>query len=412
MQSLKSDEGTALNWLNGQQSTMFELTRQWAAQNSGSQNLAGLAAMAKLLATEFAALGRISLEPPAQVEAVNSEGQLVPVVRGHNLFLNVRPEAPVQVLLAGHMDTVFGPEHPFQTGRGVEGTHLNAPGAADMKGGLCVMLHALKALERHPAASQLGYQVIINSDEEVSSLGSAALLQTAARKAHLGLVFEPAQADGTLAGARKGIGAYTAVVRGKGAHAGRNHELGRNAIVAVSALFVVLARLTGARDGLTINPARVDGGGPTNVVPELAVGRFEARVKHHADRDFVDAEIRRIVAEVALQHDLVIDLHGRFNRPPKPFDAQQQELFEAVKHCGDALDIPVMWQASGGCCDGNNLAEAGLAVVDTLGVRGGNIHTAGEYMIIDSLSERAKLSALLLMRLATGAITLKNKATA
>ncbi len=388
---------------------MFEHVQQWTSINSGSQNLTGLSQMSHILQRAFSALGEPKLLAPTKVDAVNANGESVPVVRGHNLYLSVRPQAPVQVVLAGHMDTVFGLDHSFQKGRGIEGDRLNAPGAADMKGGLCVMLHALKAFEQHPAAHELGYQVVINSDEEVSSLGSAALLNEVASKAHLGLVFEPAQADGTLAGARKGIGNFTAVVKGRGAHAGRNPELGRNAITAVSDLFVELGKLSGARDGLTINPARVEGGGPTNIVPELAVGRFEVRVKQHADSDFAMGEIKQLADMVAKRHDVQIDLHGRFNRLPKPLDTRQLELFDAVKLCGTALDIPVMWQASGGCCDGNNLAAAGLAVVDTLGVRGGNIHTSEEFMIIESLCERARLTALLLMRLATGVISVSPK---
>ncbi len=411
MHSISPVETTVLNWLTGQQKTMFEHVQHWTTINSGSQNLTGLAQMSHILQREFNALGEAKLFAPTKVEAVNASGETVQVVRGHNLYLSVRPQAPVQVVLAGHMDTVFGLEHPFQKGRGVDGHTLNKPGAADMKGGLCVLLNALKAFEQHPAALELGYQVVINSDEEVSSLGSTALLTEAAGKAQLGLVFEPAQADGTLAGARKGIGSFTAIVKGRGAHAGRNPELGRNAITAVSDLFVELSKLSGVRDGLTINPARIEGGGPTNIVPELAVGRFEVRVKQHADSTFAEVEIKRIADMVANRHDVLIDVHGRFNRPPKPIDGKQLELFEAVRRCGTALDIPVMWQASGGCCDGNNLADAGLAVVDTLGVRGGNIHTSEEFMIIESLSERAKLSALLLMRLATGAISLSPQAS-
>lgn len=409
MHTISPTEMSALNWLSAQQDAMFEQTQHWTTVNTGSQNLSGLAQMSQLLKTEFQALGDVTLLPPTKVEAINAEGELVQVTRGYNLYLSTRPQAPVQVVLTGHMDTVFGLSHPFQVGRGKEGGALNAPGAADMKGGLSVMLHALKAFEQHPAALELGYQVIINSDEEVSSLGSAALLAKAAAKAELGLVFEPAQVNGTLAGARKGIGSYTAIVKGRGAHAGRNPELGRNAIIAAADLFVELAKLSSAREGLTVNPARIDGGGPTNVVPELAVGRFEVRVKLHEDRDFADTEIKRIAKMIAARHEVKIDLHGRFNRPPKPLDKKQLELFEAIKHCGADLDIPVTWQASGGCCDGNNLADAGLSVVDTLGVRGGNIHTKDEFMVIESLSERAKLSALLLMRLATGAISLSPK---
>jgi glutamate carboxypeptidase len=85
-------------------------------------------------------------------------------------------------------------------------------------------------------------------------------------------------------------------------------------------------------------------------------------------------------------------------------DAASLALFEAVRRCGADLGQAIGWQATGGCCDGNNLAEAGLAVVDTLGVRGGAIHSRDEFLITDSLVERAQLTGLLLMRLASGEI--------
>ena len=62
--------------------------------------------------------------------------------------------------------------------------------------------------------------------------------------------------------------------------------------------------------------------------------------------------------------------------------------------------MPIQFMPTGGCCDGNNLAASGLPNIDTLGVQGGNIHSDKEYMRLASLSERAKLSALLMLRLA------------
>jgi glutamate carboxypeptidase len=282
---------------------------------------------------------------------------------------------------------------------------LNGPGVADMKGGLVVMLAALTALETSPWAGELGYQVVINADEEVSSLGSAGLLRQAAQRAQLGLVFEPATTPGgDLASARKGLAAFTLVTRGVSAHAGRNPQDGRNAVVAAADFAVQASALNGAREGLSVNVARIEGGGPTNVTPDLALCRLEARVASHADRHWIEAELARLAGEVGARRDVDLALHGAFTRPPKPFDDKTKALFEAVRRCGVDLGQRFGWSATGGCCDGNNLAEAGLAVVDTLGVRGGAIHSPAEYLITDSLVERAQLSALLLMRLAAGEI--------
>ena len=67
--------------------------------------------------------------------------------------------------------------------------------------------------------------------------------------------------------------------------------------------------------------------------------------------------------------------------------------------------MTLSWRSSGGASDGNKLAAAGLPVVDTMGPRGGNLHSPQEYLLLDSLAERAKLAALVLIRLAEGQIT-------
>lgn len=405
MKGLDPRERAALDGIARESDAMISTVRCWSAINSGSRNLNGLARMAEVLTEAFAPLGgQIRLVDPSPAHSVDGDGRLNPLEHGRILRVSKRPEAPVRVLLAGHMDTVFAPDHPFQTPRDIAPGVINGPGVADMKGGLLVMLHALRAFERSPWAERLGYEIVINADEEISSLGSAPVLAAAAHLVDLGLVYEPAMEDGRLAGARKGIGSFSLVAEGKSAHAGRNPEQGRNAVLAVADAFVRLGALTGAKEGLTVNVARVEGGAPTNVVPASAVGRFEIRVSTHEDMHWAQAEAQRIVSIVASERDVKLTLHGRFNRPPKPMDERQAALFAAVRLCGEDLDLPIRWAATGGCCDGNNLAAEGLAVVDTLGVRGGAIHSADEFLITESLAERARLSALLLMRLASGAM--------
>ena len=392
------DESAALDGIDA--GAMLARVEAWAAINSGSRNLPGLALMAGELAAAFGALGTVVLLDPAPVRAIGSDGNARAVDHGRNLHLAVRPDAPVRVLLTGHMDTVFGVDHPFQTCRWLDATTLNGPGTADMKGGIAVMLAALTAFEASPFADLLGYEVVIVSDEEVSSPGSRALLEAAARRCHLGLTYEPALPDGTLAGARKGSGNFSAVVRGRAAHAGREIEAGRNAVLAASDLALRLAALMAAHPGVSVNPAKIDGGGPNNIVPDLAVLRFNVRPATPEQQAAVTQAIAATVAAVAATHDVTINLDGGFARPPKPLDANQLRLFELVRDCGAALGLPIAWRDTGGVCDGNNLAATGLAVVDTLGPRGGAIHSADEFLCADSLVERARLSALLLMRVA------------
>jgi glutamate carboxypeptidase len=378
---------------------MLEQVLAWAAVNSGSRHLTGLERMAELLADAFAALpGVLRLEHAQPVEAVDPSGKTVQLKHGRHLHLTVRPTAPVQLLLTGHMDTVFGADHAFQETRWLEDGVLNGPGVADMKGGLAVLLAALKAVERSPNADRLGYEVVINSDEEVGSLGSAGLLAQAARAKHAALTYEPAALpDGTLAGARPGSGNFAIVVHGRSAHAGRNPEDGRNALLAAADLALRLDRLK--RDGLTVNPSRIEGGSPSNVVPDLAILRVNMRPRTPEIETVVKREIDDAVAAVTSEREVAVHLSGGFGRPPKPLTPEAEALFGLVKRAGADLGQAIAWRPSGGVCDGNNIAACGVPVVDTMGVRGGKIHSMEEYLITESLAERAALSALTIMRL-------------
>jgi glutamate carboxypeptidase len=400
MRGLSKDEAAAVAIAEAE--PMLAQVERWAAVNSGSRNLAGLAEIAGMLADSFSALpGEVALLEPAPVEAMRADGALEPLEHGRNLRLIVRPDAPVQLLFTGHMDTVYPADHPFQTLAWREPGVLNGPGVADMKGGLAVLLAALKGVETSRVASQLGYEVIINSDEEVGSPGSAALLAEAARGKRAALTYEPsALPDGTLAGARPGSGNFSILIEGRSAHAGRNPEDGRNAIVAAADLTLRLVKARGA--GLSVNPARIEGGSPNNVVPDRAILRVNMRPQIEADQVRAQSALDAAVAMVGAEHDVRLHVHGSFARPPKPLDTKAQKLFELVRTCGADLGQEIGWRASGGVCDGNNIAACGVPVVDTMGVRGGAIHSPDEYLLVDSLSERAALSALTVLRLASG----------
>ena len=398
MASLSSDERAVVERVGGE--PMLDQVLEWSAVNSGSRNLVGLERMAGLLADAFSALpGNVALVPPAKVEIVDTSGKTAEVEHGKHLHLTVRPNAPVQLLLTGHMDTVYGVEHEFQETRWIEDGVLNGPGVADMKGGLAVMLAALKAVEHSALAERIGYEVVIDSDEEVGSPSSAALLTDAAQGKRAALTYEPAALpDGTLAAARPGSGNFSFVVRGRSAHAGRNPEDGRNAIVAASELALRLAM--SKTPGLSINPAKIDGGGPSNVVPDLAILRVNMRPRTTDDQEIAGRLIAKAVDETAKQHEVYIEVHGGFGRRPKPLTEEAEALFRLVRDAGADLGQQIAWQPTGGVCDGNNIAAAGVAVVDTMGVRGGKIHSDEEYLITNSLAERAALSALTILRIA------------
>ena len=381
------------------QPAMLAQVECWAAINSGSTNLAGLATTARLLADAFSVLpGDVQLVDPAPVDAVRADGSIDQVQRGRHLVVSVRPEAPLRLLLTGHMDTVFPEDHPFQALNWLEPDVLGGPGVADMKGGIAVMLAALRAVEVSPLGASIGYDVMINSDEELGSGSSAALIAQLAAGKVAALTYEPALPDGTLAGERGGSGNFSLIVTGRSAHAGRNPQDGRNALVAAADLAVQLKALT--RDGLSVNPARIEGGSANNVVPDHAILRVNFRPQSLEMQALAEQVLARVCEDVARAHDVSIHRHGSFGRPPKPIDPGAAKLFGLVKRCGEELGLEIGWRGTGGVCDGNNIAACGVPVVDTMGVRGGAIHSADEFLIASSLAERARLSALTILRLA------------
>ena len=384
------------------QDAMLAHAQKWSAINTGTANLEGLAEMAATLADAFSDLpGDVKLVDPAPVTAIGADGSEFEKPHGQHLTLSVRPEAQRRLLFTGHMDTVFPKDSAFQDQKWLDEETLNGPGLADMKGGIAVFLHALKAIEESGAGQQIGYDVLINSDEETGSLASAPLIEAMAQGKYAALTYEPsALPDGTLAHARGGSGNYSLTITGKSAHAGRNPQDGRNAIVAAAALVLGLKELQ--TDNCPVNPAKIEGGAANNVVPDHAVLRFNIRPKSPDAAAAFESALSALVRDTQQAHDVSIHQHGGISRPPKPVDRKAQRLFDLVRDCGASLGQDIGWQSTGGVCDGNNIASCGVPVVDTMGVRGGAIHSADEFMIVPSLKERAALSALVIHRLASG----------
>ena len=395
-----------LHWIDGQVAAMHDELLRLSNLNSGSFNAAGVDACAEHLRRLFAPLGataeRIAV---ARYRYTDDRGEWRERPLGHALRLRLRPEAPLRVFLCGHLDTVFGPEHPFQAARADGDDRLNGPGVADLKGGLLAMFLALSALEQSPHRERIGWEVLFNPDEEIGSQGSAPLLAEAAQRNHFGLVYEPAYPDGGLASERKGSGNFDIVVRGRAAHAGRNPEDGRNAIAAAAALAGELHGINGRREGLTLNVGYVHGGGPLNIVPERCVLKFNVRTSRHEDEAWLLETVGKLVDGAGSREGYALELRGGFTRPPKPVSAGTARLQQLLGDCGATLGLQLQFRPTGGCCDGNNLAAQGLANVDNLGVVGGEIHSDREWMRISSLAERGKLSATLLLKLASGELT-------
>ena len=176
-----------LQQLDDCQNTMLQQTVNLAEINSGSLNVEGvnrvLSELQKMTLPLEAQQRVVSLN---DFQSINIHGEAIRQPLGDALILSKRPEASLQIVLGGHMDTVFAEDHPFQTVKFIDDDHINGPGVTDLKGGLVVMIHALQLFEQSPWAEQVGWQIILNPDEEIGSPGSAPLFEEAAKNSSCG----------------------------------------------------------------------------------------------------------------------------------------------------------------------------------------------------------------------------------
>ena len=301
-----------------------------------------------------------------------------------------------RVLIAGHLDTVFPPDGPFQTMEiAADGKTAVGPGVVDMKGGLLVALYALEAL--HEAGVRVRWSYSFNSDEETGTYCSERALTEEAKRHDVGIALEPALPGGALAIARKGSGQFKVEVRGQSAHAGREFEKGVSAVYAMARTLTAIEGMTDLESGLTVNIGPIKGGTATNVVPDFCEAWGNAR--------FPVPELSEALQQklIALETDGVpgITVHRSFNRPAKPETPGVRRLAEMAREEAEALGQSLPFESTGGVCDGNVLQAVGLPTIDTMGVRGGNLHRHDEWIELDSLTERAALMARLLIRLHT-----------
>lgn len=381
---------------------MLDELISWCDVNTGSTNFKGLSQLSEIYLNKLSKFGDAEfVELPDRV-VINDQGEEVAFPSPPLVRLSLNQENKPSVLLVGHYDTVYDKDHSFQVCTDLGNGTINGPGIADLKGGLSVMFNALECLRSCGLMGEIGIEVLLNPDEEIGSPCSGDYLVERAKYHDAGLIFEPSLPDGTLVGERKGSGNFTLKVNGKAAHAGRDIESGRNALVHLTKLLNEINALHGQKHGLTVNVANIQGGGALNVVPDLAVGRFNCRIESNDDIAWLEEKLAKMVAECDAVEGYQVTLFGGIARKPKPLTKANQNLQNFISETGELLGIDVAYRATGGVCDGNNLSQSGLPNVDTLGVRGGDIHSIKEYMVIASLAERTKFVALILMRMAQG----------
>lgn len=387
--------------LLSKQQRMVEQLKRWANINSWSENPEGLEKMAAVLEEDFSILnGRVERLPLPPRKKIDSRGNRVEIPASPALSIKKREDAPIKILLAGHFDTVYSPESSFQSTERLSDEILRGPGVTDMKGGLVILLHALETFEKSPYAEKIGWEILLNPDEEIGSPSSQQLFIQKAPHFAAGLLFEPAFSDGLLVSERKGSINITLIAHGKAAHVGRDFDKGRNAISALAALLQKIETLNDQQRHITVNVGLFEGGGAPNIVPDLAISQINIRMQNPKDLTMVKKRIQQMIEGFDHLDGITFEWDVLSMKPPKPFNKTNRYLFNALKNCAHELGWELNWQPSGGVCDGNTLASAGLPTIDTLGAVGGHIHTHDEYILTQSLVDRARLSACFLMYMA------------
>lgn len=312
-----------------------------------------------------------------------------------------KPGGP-RLLFIGHIDTVFAEgeaaRRPFAIGEREGQRVATGPGVLDMKSGVLLGMYALRLLGEAGEESYQSVTFLCNSDEEVGSPTSKALIKELAGQHDAVLVFEPGRKEHTVVSARKGCGRYKIEVWGRSAHAGVEPHLGRNAILELAGQVQKLHALNGTIPGVTLSVGIIRGGERTNVVPDYAYCELDIRAADMAGIRAVEQAMREITAQRILDGTR-IELSGGMGSQPFERNAQNQPLIAHVKAAGADLGMDIQDVSSGGASDANTASWAGTPTLDGLGTGGGLAHNPGEYVELAYLPKRIALAMRLVKRL-------------
>jgi glutamate carboxypeptidase len=381
---------TNLQALTSRRDQMVDELRTLVEHESPTGDVARLDALAEVIARQWAPIASVTRHD-------------YPSTGAHLEFAWPGPAGTPSdadpALLIGHYDTVHdvgtlarNPWRIDELGRAW------GPGSQDMKSGLVIMRHALRVLVERGQPLARPVRVLITADEEIGSPTSRDLVQARARDSAYALVFETATTDGALKTQRKGVGLWSVTVHGRAAHAGQRFFDGVNANVALAGLVTQIAALTDGEAGTTVNVGVVRGGTRANVVAARAECLIDVRFTSDDEAERVALALDGLRSDL----DVQIAVDGSVNRPAMPRTAQTARLFARARACALDLGIDLAEAAAGGASDGNFTAAEGTPTLDGLGGVGSGLHTDDEYVLIDSLPQRAALLATFLATETTG----------
>ncbi|HMD88652.1 MAG TPA: M20 family metallopeptidase [Anaerolineaceae bacterium] len=298
------------------------------------------------------------------------------------------------ILTLCHMDTVFDlgtvAQRPFREADG----KLYGPGVLDMKSGIAILLSVLCLFRQNNTWPTRSLTLLFTSDEEIGSFASRELIENEARNASVVFCLEPGLPDGALKTSRKGVGEIDLSVKGVSAHAGADHEKGRNAIEEMAYHVLVAQKLTDYDKGTTVNVGLIRGGTRTNVVPETAKAMIDFRVTSKDEVSRLEEWVKGLKPVI---QGVEISASFTLNRPPMPRDDRMVQTFKKAQSIVEEIRLNLNEGSTGGGSDANFVAALGIPVLDGLGGVGDGAHSEREYILSDSLAERAALQAALLL---------------
>jgi glutamate carboxypeptidase len=363
------------------------LLQQLVQIDSGTGDVAGLAAVATIAKTELERLA-------ASVENVSA---VAPAV-GDNLVATLTGTGRGRILLIAHMDTVFAHGAVAQRPYTVVGDHGIGPGAGDDKGGVVSAICALRILQQEKYHDYAKITLILNSNEETGSLGTRDLIRTKAKDSDVALNLERGTPpDGVLV-ARKGSAIITVEVTGRAAHSGLEPEKGRNAALEASHQALQLGSLSDASKETTVNVTIMQAGGTINVIPDHAIVKADVRAFTSDEFDRVDRDLQRLAGDTVVPDVQVKAVLVR-NFPPWPRVASTDALFARAQRLYAEIGGTLTAVSVGSSADIAFAAETGTPSIDGFGIRGDGAHSINDYADLSSITPRVYLLTRMLMDL-------------
>jgi glutamate carboxypeptidase len=302
------------------------------------------------------------------------------------------------ILLVGHMDTVFDDgtvaERPFR----IDGDVARGPGVSDMKAGLLAGFFATQALQEVGVSGFGTITYVCNPDEEIGSPFSGPVIREFAPSHDAAVVLEGARANGDIVSARKGVTDYRVRIDGRAAHAGVEPEKGRNAILQAAHTIVALQGLNDRWPGVTVNVGLVHGGTRSNVVAERCELHVDLRSPELRTLEAAEAEIQRMCAETTVP-GVTVTVHTDSWHRPMEKGTEAGRLVDIAIGAASELGFELRDAATGGASDANTTSAAGTPTIDGLGPVGGDDHSADEWVDLTSVVSRTALLATILSRI-------------